>query len=156
MATGDPLYIIDGIATKNTDFFLSLKPSDLLTVKIVTDPYKLVRFGLLGKNGIVMVQTKMGDAREPLDDPSKLIEGLNRPVNFKARDYSNVQDHRKPDFRSTIHWNPSIKTDSNGKAMVEFFCSDDVGELKIRIDGLATGGRPFSADYDLEVVINPK
>ncbi|MCZ6900016.1 MAG: hypothetical protein O7F74_07235 [Bacteroidetes bacterium] len=155
-ATDDPLYVIDGIATKNTDFFLSLKPSDLLTVKIVTDPYKLVRFGLMGKNGIVMVQTIKGDVREPLDDPSKLIEGLNRPVNFKTSDYSNAQDHRRPDFRSTVHWNPSVKTDSNGKAMVEFFCSDDVGKLSIRIDGLASEGRPFSAEHDLEVMVNPE
>ncbi|MCZ6694667.1 MAG: hypothetical protein O6939_12245, partial [Bacteroidetes bacterium] len=155
-ATDDPLYVIDGIATKNTDFFLSLKPSDLLTVKIVTDPYKLVRFGLMGKNGIVMVQTIKGDVREPLDDPSKLIEGLNRPVNFKTPDYSNAQDHRRPDFRSTVHWNPSVKTDSNGKAMVEFFCSDDVGKLSIRIDGLASEGRPFSAEHDLEVMVNPE
>ncbi|MBS1542819.1 MAG: hypothetical protein JST14_04255, partial [Bacteroidetes bacterium] len=35
--TGDPLYIIDGIITTRTDFFLSLKPSDILTIKIVTD-----------------------------------------------------------------------------------------------------------------------
>ena len=153
--TGDPVYIIDGIATKNTAFFLSLKPSDLLTVKVVKDPHKLERFGLMGKNGIVIVQTRKGNAREPLDDPSKLIEGLNRSVSFKARDHSGAEDAHRPDFRSSVYWNPSVKTDSNGKASVDFFCSDDIGKLSIRIDGLTTEGKPFSAGQDLEVGVDP-
>ena len=151
MATDDPLYIIDGVATKNTAFFLSLKPADVLTVKIVKDYRKLARFGLMGKNGIVMVQTKLGDVREPLDDQSKLIEGLNRPVDFPSIDYLDGRDPYIPNFRATIHWAPSIETDANGNATVEFYCSDDVGTLSIRIDGLATGGKPFSAVHSLEV-----
>ena len=92
----------------------------------------------------------------PLNDPSKLIESLNRPVMFNVRDHSGAQDLHRPDFRSTVYWNPSVKTDSGGKATVEFFCSDDVGKISIRIDGLATGGRPFSAGQDLEVVLDPE
>ena len=162
VSSGEPVYIIDGIATKNTAFFLSLKPPDVLTVKIVYRTEKLLPLGLMGNNGIVIVQTKKGDAREPLDDPAKLIEGLNRPLDF-ADDIgtgpgairTRTRDPHRPDFRSTIYWNPSVTTDSNGKATVEFFCSDDIGKLRLRVDGLATGGRPFSAWLDLEVGIDP-
>lgn len=143
-ATGDPVYIIDGVATKSTAFFLSLKPADVLRIKIITNPSKLLRFNLLGKNGIVIVTTKTGDTRVPLDDQSRLIEGLNTPVNFHAGNHEKSGDG-KPDFRSTIYWNPSLMTDSNGKARVEFFCTDDIGPMSIRIDGLAEGGKPFSA-----------
>jgi hypothetical protein len=152
MTTGGPLYIIDGIATKNTDFFLSLKPVDVLRVKIIKDPKKLMPLGLLGKNGIVLVETQSGDVREPLDDPAKLIEGISRPLKFSGPDYSTTNDPRIPDFRSTIHWNPSIKADKNGNAVVEFFCSDDLGKISIRIDGLTTNGEPFSAEDYIEVV----
>jgi len=154
MKTGSPLYVIDGIATKNTDFFLSLKPSDLLTVKIVTNFQKLERFGLMGKNGIVMVQTKQGDVREPLDDPSKLIQGINKPLNFRAPNHADAQYLHRPDFRTTIHWSPAVKTDPNGKSIMEFFCSDDIGKLTIRIDGLTIDGKPFSAEQDIEVSLN--
>jgi len=156
LATGDPLYVIDGVATKNTEFFLSLKPADLLTVKIIFNPSKLLRFGLLGKNGIVMVQTKNGDVREPLDDPSKIMVGLNKPVDFKKVDHSIAPNLHKPDFRSTLYWNPMIKTDSNGKASVEFFCSDDIGPFQIRLDGFVNGGRPFSAAEPVEVIVDPR
>ena len=156
MSSGEPVYIIDGIATKNTAFFLSLKPPDVLTVKIVYRTEKLLPLGLMGNNGIVIVQTKKGDTREPLDDPSKLIEGLNKALDFPDDTRTRTRNTHRPDFRTTIYWNPSVTTDSNGKATVEFFCSDDIGKLRLRVDGLATGGRPFSAWLDLEVGIGPE
>ncbi|HEY5822972.1 MAG TPA: hypothetical protein VIT44_01320, partial [Cyclobacteriaceae bacterium] len=151
--TGDAVYVIDGIATNNTAFFLSLIPADLLTIKIVRDPVKLARFGLMGKNGIVIVQTKNGDAREPVD-PSRIITGINKSLNFTNSNHSSVNDIHRPDFRSTVYWNPSIKTDSKGKSTVEFFCSDDIGKLQIRIDGITTGGKPFSTEKEIQVVLS--
>jgi hypothetical protein len=150
-ATGDPLYIIDGIVTKNTDFFLSLRPADLLEVKVVFDPKKLFPYHLLGKNGIVMVKTKDGEVREPLDDPSKIIEGLNKPVTFSTSAHTEVESGHTPDFRSTIYWNPIVKTDSNGKALIEFNCSDDVGIHSIQVDGRSKGGELFSAMGTIDV-----
>lgn len=148
----DPLYIIDGIATKNTAFFLSLKPIDLIKIEIVKDPKKLIPLGLLGKNGIVIVQTKNGNAREPLNDSAKLIEGLNESINFKEVIHTDKQNLNLPDFRSTIYWNPTIKIDSSGKTKVEFNCSDDIGELTIRIDGLTNTGKAFSNQEKITVI----
>lgn len=149
LSTGDPLYIIDGIATKNTYFFLSLKPADLLNVKLVINSQKLKGFGLMGKNGIVFVKTKRGDAREPID-PSRLIQGVNRAVDFKTHTYSALNSSHLPDFRSTVLWSPSVKT-SNGKAQIEFFTSDTLGGLSIRVEGLTTQGVPFSKEIQLSV-----
>jgi len=149
--TEDPLYIIDGIASKNTDFFLSLKPADLVSLKIVNKSRKLIPLGLMGKNGIVIVQTKFGNRREELDDNTKQVQGLSKPLNFTKQNSLNTSLNR-PDFRSTIYWHPIIKTDSQGKANIEVYSSDDVGELQIRIDGLTYGGRPFSATHQVRVV----
>jgi hypothetical protein len=150
-ATGEPLYIIDGIATKNTDFFLSLKTSDLIFIKIFRNSKKLARLGFIGKNGIVMVQTKLGNAREPLNK-SNLITGLQMPVRFSAPNYDKGVKSLIPDFRSTIFWAPSISTDANGNAQVAFYTSDDVGSLEIRIDGFSKNGEPFTAFRTIEVV----
>jgi Large extracellular alpha-helical protein len=152
-ATADPLYIIDGIATKDTNFFLSINPIDVVTVKIVNSPRKLMPLGLLGKQGIIIVQTKKNDRRAILDDSTKLIEGLSRPLKFTAPDYSKNEDARKPNFRSTVYWNPIIKTGANGKALVEFFCSDDVGDLQIQIHGLTSSAIPFSVSKKLNVLL---
>lgn len=156
METNDPVYIIDNIATSNTNFFLSLKPADVLTIKILSDPRKLVPLGLMGQNGLVIVHTRSGNAREPLDDQNKIITGLNKPLMFKSRDYSAASDPHRPDFRATVYWNPIVKTNSNGKAIIEFYTSDDITSLRIRIDGLATGGKPFSAGHELRVSVPEK
>jgi uncharacterized protein YfaS (alpha-2-macroglobulin family) len=56
-----------------------------------------------------------------------------------------------PFFRSTIYWNPTINTDSNGKATFEFNCTDDMGQMVILIDGMANG-KPFSIVKNFEVI----
>ncbi|MBL7877903.1 MAG: hypothetical protein JNL53_19720 [Cyclobacteriaceae bacterium] len=148
--THDPLYIIDGVATKNTNFFLSLKPADIISVKIINDPKKLMPLGLFGRNGIVLVQTKTGEAREPLDDPKKKITGLNKTLSF-ATPWEKSEITYTPFFRSTIYWNPTISTDTNGQAEFKFTCTDDMGRMNIRIEGMANG-KPFSILKGFEVV----
>lgn len=146
---GDPLYIIDGIATKSTAFFLSLKPSDLSSIKIIKDQFKLPKLGLFGKNGIVLVKTKNGNVREPLDDTAKQISGLSKPIGFGNITETDIQNGAVPIFRSSIYWNPSMTTDENGIALIEFFTSDDIGSYQIQIDGMAEGGKPFSVKRGL-------
>ncbi len=150
-STGDPVYIIDGIATKNTTFFLSLKPIEILKVKIINDENKLLPLGLFGKNGIVLVQTKAGNQSEP-DRLITPIKGLNRSLDFNLIDYSLSKNANKPFFRSTLYWNSSIKTDSNGKGNIDFFCTDDIGSMMIEVQGITDGGKPFSVVKQFEIV----
>jgi hypothetical protein len=154
MATGGPVYIIDGIATKNTAFFMSLRPIDLVSLKVVKNPKKLLPLGLFGKNGIVIVETKAGNIREPFD-PARQVEGLQKPFIFPAPKYSNAP-WPIPDFRSTVYWNPSVKTNEAGKATVEFHCSDDLGKLLMRIDGITNSGQGFTHHHEIEVVLHPE
>lgn len=116
---------------------------------MVISSQKLKPLGLLGKNGIVIVDTKKGDTREAVD-PSKLIQGLSRPLDFKNHSYADT--NHSPDFRSTVLWSPSIKTNVNGEAKIDFYASDNLGVLSIRVDGLTAQGTPFSKEIKLKVV----
>ena len=149
---GDPLYVIDGIMTKNTDYFLSMNPSDILTLKIVKDISKLRRFGAMGKNGMVLVQTKKLDLQKS-GSTTLPVTGLSRPVNFKAQSHANDTNEgiRLPDFRSTVYWNPSVKTITAGKASFSFYTTDDTGPLIIKILGMTADGRPFNAFTKVQV-----
>jgi hypothetical protein len=147
-SSGDPIYVIDDVVTKNTDFFLSLKPSELLTVKVIKDAKKLARLNLMGKNGVVIVNTKSGNTREPVKI-ANVVSGLSRPLNFNNA--ISTSDKRKPIFRSTLYWNPSIEADQNGIAKIEFNTSDDIGRFIIQIDGLLQDGTPFSASKIIDV-----
>lgn len=157
LPTGDPVYIIDGVMTKRTDFFLSLKPADILIVKIEKDLSKLTRLGAIGKNGIVYVQTKKKEIAEQLRRENSItpIQGLNKPIARKNLSYEGTNDPRKPDFRSTVYWDPSVKTDASGEATIGFYVGDDVGPIQIRINGFTEDGRPFSAVHELTVNFGP-
>jgi hypothetical protein len=152
VASADPLYIIDGVVTRSTQYFLSLKPSNIVTVKVVNNPAKLLPLGLIGKNGIVIVETAKRNSRPPVE-PWQVVEGLNTPLAFRHQEYTGSPVHR-PDLRSTIFWAPTIETDSNGKALVEFTHSDNVGRVRVRVDGLTRDGKAFSGEREFEAVLD--
>lgn len=59
--------------------------------------------------------------------------------------YSPMYDQQNPvvagtDFRSTLYWNPNIKTDKAGNAEVRFFCSDAVTSFRATLEGMGIQG----------------
>jgi hypothetical protein len=64
------------------------------------------------------------------------FQGIYRAREFYQPDYEN-DNSKAADNRTTIYWNPDIKTDSTGKAKVSFYNSDLKGEALIRISGVS-------------------
>jgi len=64
------------------------------------------------------------------------FQGIYQAREFYKPDYEN-NNNKIPDNRTTIYWNPEIKTDSTGKAKVSFYNSDLKGEALIRISGVS-------------------
>ncbi|MEQ9168585.1 MAG: hypothetical protein RLO12_20170 [Fulvivirga sp.] len=151
LATDDPLYVINGIVTKDTKYFLSLKPSDIVTVKVVNSPRKLMPLGLFGKNGIIMIATKTGVER-PSVSVDNIVDGLNKSVAFNNLDSSEINTLNLPYFRSTIYWNPAVSVNESGTGEVEFYLSDDVGEMQIYLEGITKEGIPFSAQRKINIL----
>ncbi|MEP3583058.1 MAG: hypothetical protein ABJN36_13805 [Cyclobacteriaceae bacterium] len=149
-ATADPTYVIDGIVIRNTNFFLSLAPVDVEQIKIIRASHKLFRFGLMGKNGIVIVNTKSGNAREPVR-PENLVDGLSKSHVFPNSDYSGSQPDPTPNFRTCLYWNPYVTTDQEGKSEIDFYLSDDAGEMIIQVEGFNNLGEWFFAQKSINV-----
>lgn len=151
----DPLYIIDGIMTKNTSYFLQLKPAEIITIKVVRTINKLNRFGTMGRSGIVLVQTKGIDHKKLKSENTMLgVKGINKPMIFRIPSHSVSSDQRIPDFRSTLYWNPSVATNSKGEGLINFSASDDVGTFLIRIQGITSDGQPFNKLDSIQLVFN--
>src|ERR1035437_9957798 len=60
------------------------------------------------------------------------FQGIYKAREFYQPDYEN-NNSKIPDNRTTIYWNPEVKTDSTGKARVSYYNSDLKGEALIRI-----------------------
>jgi len=103
-----------------------------------------VRAGF-GGAGTVMAKDKLAER----DDDWAGAEDEEAPAfawapvrQFPAPNYGNAQDYDGPrnDFRETIFWQPSVKTNERGKATVDFYLSDAVTSFRVVAEGGTAGG----------------
>ena len=75
------------------------------------------------------------------------IWGYSIPAKFFQPDYTQSDLPTKKDVRRTLYWNPSIKTDENGRASALFYtnCREEV-ELRISARGVTMDGRMVSVE----------
>lgn len=152
----DPLYVIDGILTKNTTYFCALKPEDIVTIKVINNPNKLAQLSRLGENGVIFVETRKRDRTSRELEPTLFpVIGLSKQaLPFVVQYNENSLGRRLPDLRSTLLWNPMERNDINGRASDVFFASDDVGTVRVLVRGITTDGRPFYTEATVKVAFN--
>lgn len=153
-AEGSPLFVIDGVITNDQNYFLSLKPSDVSTIKVVHSLDKLNVFGALGKGGIILVETNIPDnwLNVPVAENTFRVSGLSEPLKFKARSPMNK---RVPDLRTALYWNPGVAIRNDGSANFSFITSDVPGDYVIRIEGITAEGEPFTSETEFTVEFEP-
>ena len=101
-------------------------------------------WGARGANGVVIIKT-----RNPMDiilsseiAPPGLVsykpEGycVRKEFYVPAYDDPKIKGSSTPDLRTTIYWNPVVKTDSEGKATVEFYSADAVTSYSYIMGGI--------------------
>lgn len=73
---------------------------------------------------------------------SYMILGYSVTRKFYAPEYENrdLPAERK-DFRSTLYWNPVVRTDSTGVAQVSFYNSDEPGNMQVVVEGVTADGK---------------
>lgn len=153
VATEDPLYFIDGVLTDDTDYFMNLNPADVATIKVVAAQRKLRTLGILGKNGIVLVTTKIADnhLRVPRTRRSFTATGFTRYVPFTN---TPALADRTPWFRSTVYFNPTLALDASGRTQFQFTVPDNSGRFRIEVVVLGTDGSRCTS-YDTFRVSTP-
>ncbi len=143
-----PIFIVDGYATKDVDFFLGLKPAEVAKIGVVYNPRKLVPLGMLGANGLVLVETKSGNRVGPSKDQSRQVVGVN-----PAGMFDNSLDplpEGVPVFRSTLIWLPQVQV-ANGQVDFSFYLSDDVTTWGVYVEGVSDRGEWFSGYHQIVV-----
>jgi hypothetical protein len=153
----EPLFIIDGIMTNRTDYFLSMKPADVISIKLINTLDKLEYFGVMGYNGVVVVETKIPQHGIQVARGENIIniQGLNAPLAFTSIDHEQKRNSRIPDLRANLFWSPGIFTNEKGEAGISFYTSDDTGSYLIIVQGLSKDGRPFYAESSFTVSHSP-
>jgi len=69
---------------------------------------------------------------------------------------SNKYDHtnensNQPDLRSTIYWNPEIKTGKDGNASFDYYNADGTSTYKVTVEGIDDNGNVGRVVYRYKV-----
>lgn len=131
-----------------------MDPEDIAQINIVS--YKYYK-GILEMDGIIDIHTNDGN-----------LPVTEMPGNYLRQVYQVYQPYREyfipayqdgqalnsriPDLRNLLYWNPSVRTDHEGKAFISFYTPDNDGNYSIRIEGISGYGLLGSATDSLKVV----
>jgi hypothetical protein len=148
-----PLVMIDGVIINDLSVLIDLNPESVEKVEVVKTPYLI---GDLILHGIVNVITRSGNfSNITMPDFAVLLpyRVIDKSYTISLPDYSADKNRlsRKPDLRNTLYWNPSVKTEINGEAEIEFWTSDLPGIYTINIQGISTTGKKVSLQKSFSV-----
>ncbi|GAB3895182.1 hypothetical protein [Spirosoma agri] len=139
----NPLVLIDGVPVFDMDKVMAFSPLKVQKLDVITSRFFL---GSMVFSGIVSYMTYKGDlASFPLD--TRLLkldyDGLQLQREFYAPRYTTDKQRtsRLPDARTLLYWNPSLRTNDQGKGQIDFFTSDVAGSYLVEVNGLTASGK---------------
>ena len=138
-----PLLLVDGVPVFNQRTFLKINNKLIKSSEIVLSPIWL-NPGVF--NGVIQISSFEGDARcfeLPETALRRSYLTFLPQQQFTSPTYEDKAAGSMPDFRNTLYWNPSIETDTLGRATLEFFSSDALGAFEIRVEGVSKHGQYF-------------
>lgn len=143
------LVLIDGVAFYNHEEALAYNGHNVQYIHQYRGIYAL---GETLYGGILSLVTHRGTMPDMIinDDMQMLAYEFpqSRPA-FQMPDYSDaaVKASRRPDFRHTLYWNPSVE----GKAGIEFYTSDMEGTYVASLQGVLEDGKKVEVKCTFEV-----
>lgn len=169
-ASSIPLFLVDGIpvvagqeislpeevagssadeTSRSNDLIIrsvkTIPINDVEKIEILKSPTNLAVFGAKGANGVIAIYTRHGEKTTEDANTRGIIEkkivGYSGFRNFYSPKYTpENRESDKPDFRTTLYWNPSVKT-SGGTVEIPFFSSDETGQYRIFVEGITCDGK---------------
>jgi hypothetical protein len=170
-----PIYLVDGNIYWNGKGFdfsalrtLSAFPVDEIKRILIISPGKnivtnyayepIIGYPQFILQSMVIIETYSKNTyRGDIPGVKKFIlDGLDVPRTFYSPRYdSPSKSSPVNDDRITLYWEPSIQTDINGQAKVEFFTGDRKSGMEVVINGIdVVNGDPGSANILLKHTIN--
>ncbi len=138
IGSNEPLYLIDNIPV-DVSAVQTMNPMDVERIEVLKGPSAAI-YGARGANGVIAIFTIRG---------SFVIKGIlkfdmlgfHRPREFYSPKYGTRFDDLVEDYRTSLYWDPYIRTDSTGLAKISFYCSDISSTFHLVVEGISTDGK---------------
>jgi hypothetical protein len=147
----EPLILIDGVPIFDTDLIVSLSATQIKKIELLNEKFFYGPFIL---NGIISFKTVDGDLggfKLPREAFVFDYEGLQLNKEFYHPQYNTSKSDRTPDFRNVLLWQPTVKTNTNGKSEITFPTSDVKGKFIGVLQGISPNGLVGSKTFTFEV-----
>lgn len=130
-------------------------PANVDFIDIIKGPRAAI-YGSRAPNGVIVIYTKNGaeataQNKEFGGSLNFTHPGYDYSKNFYEPKYPQKLTNDKPDNRTTLHWQPNVKLNDNGKAKVSFYTSAIPGEYRVELEGLTSEGTPIKTSTFFEV-----
>lgn len=108
------------------------------------------------KTGALLITTKARNGgyptRDDLNKKTVIPLGYQIVKEFYSPRYETAEDNKKVpfDLRTTIYWNPSIKT-NNGEASFDFYSADTPTGYTITVEGISSTGKLIRATKKIQI-----
>lgn len=160
--------IIDGIPIipywSDEEFIVNM-PKEYIEELEVVEPFSQGAFHVQSKvssefnyvlSGALLVTTKARNGgfptRDDLNKKTVIPLGYQIVKEFYSPRYETAEDNKKVpfDLRTTIYWNPSIKT-NNGEASFDFYSADTPTGYTITVEGISSTGKLIRATKKIQI-----
>ena len=153
-----PIFIIDGVISRDANFAGSISFDDVVDIKLYYDLKDLRKmFNVMGRDGAVIVQTKLPNFSLDSEEQADIfrLNGLQSGTSILSHDpKTSTADSTSPMFSPSIYWNPKLTSDAEGKADFSFYHTDDIGQFVIMVLARTADGQVVSKliEYNAESV----
>ncbi|SEJ58046.1 TonB-dependent outer membrane receptor, SusC/RagA subfamily, signature region [Dyadobacter koreensis] len=152
----EPTFLLDGMPV-DKDLITSLSIFDVESIDVLKGASAAI-YGSRGGGGVISVLTKRGNSAYDYSQDITpgvtvaKIAGFNVPRKFYEPRYDLKRpEDLKPDYRTTIHWAPMLRTKQDGKVKFSYFNTDASTKVNIRVEALTAWGIPGSAETGYSV-----
>lgn len=152
---GTPLYLLDGMPVDES-ILQSINQFDISRIEILKSPGTVGIYGGRGGGGVIALYTQRGFTEiEEIETGDHIIVhrlgGFSKTRQFYSPRYGDGQQRSTPDYRTTIYWNPMVRTNADGKAQVTFYTADRSSLYRVIAEGISETGSPGLEEISLQV-----
>lgn len=158
---------VDNFEETDHDYVLNLIPQNISSIEYFTPNHAVNGFfgvrpiSFTGKvPGVLFIFLKNGTeialskSHKPRSMATVKQQGYQIPPAFYSPQYSSPRKERegtsRPDQRTTLYWNPKVKTDEEGHATVRFYASDVSKRYLVTLEGVSDNGTVISKQAIIE------
>jgi len=144
---------LDGFPVNEIKRILVMPPMHTGVVYYAAD--EIYGHPLFISQSMVIIETYSGNTYRGNAQGIKtfILDGLDAPREFYSPRYEGPSRNSEVyDGRATLFWEPSVRTDSNGEARVEFYTSDRQTTLDVIINGIeVVSGNPGQGHAQINI-----